>query len=121
MADEKEHGWAPDVGSGGSEAATEAKRKAFEGPPPGEGPGREESEAEREGVPPTDTEARTPLGVGESTTKRGEEYGEESEGRTHGTKGESQRPYGTTESAGVDPPEPVDPDSPNLPSGDQGG
>ena len=44
MAKKSEHGWAPDVGSGGSEAATEANRKAFEGPPPDKGSGREESE-----------------------------------------------------------------------------
>jgi hypothetical protein len=94
-----DHGWAPDVGTGGSEAATEANKKAFETPSDEKGPGREISDEEREGVDPTDTSAATPLGVGESTTKRAEEYGAEGEeGReTLGTKGESDRPYGTSD------------------------
>ena len=96
---EQDHGWAPDVGTGGSERAKEANKKAFESPDPGQGEGREISEEERTGVPPTDTSAATPLGVGESTTKRAEEYGAEGEkGRvTEGTKGESERPYGTSD------------------------
>lgn len=51
-----------------------------------------------ERVPATDTSARTPLGGGESTAKRAEEYGAEGEeGReTLGTKGESDRPFGTS-------------------------
>ena|SRR5690349_1288473 len=102
MAKKSEHGWAPDVGSGGSEAATEANRKAFEGPPPDKGSGREESEEERTGVPPTDTSAQSPHGVGESTTTRAEDHGRDSAGTTEGTKGESDRPYGTTEPAGLD-------------------
>jgi hypothetical protein len=123
---EGHHGWAPDVGEGGSERATEANKKAFERPPSGSQPGREESEEERTGVPPTDTEARTPLGVGESTTTRAEDYGKEGEkGRqTLGTKGKSQRPYGTSDpesATGVDPQGPIDPESPPLPPGDQGG
>lgn len=103
--DEPQHGWAPDVGTGGSERATEANQKAFETPPASTSTDREKSPEEESGVPPTDTEARTPLGVGESTTTRGEEYGAEGEEgrRTLGTKGESQRPYGdTTEGAGID-------------------
>jgi hypothetical protein len=124
--EEEQHGWSPDVGAGGSERATEANLKAFGDPPSGGGPGREVSEEERAGVSPTDTEARTPLGVGESTTARGEDYGAEGEkGRpTLGTKGESDRPYGTTTpegTTGVDPQDPIDPDSPHLPSGDQAG
>ena len=126
FADEEHHGWSPDVGSGGSERATEANKKAFQEPPEGEGPGREISEEERTGVPPTDTTAATPLGVGESTTKRAEEHGAEGEpGRhTQGTKGPSQRPYGRSDAetaTGVDPQEPIDPDSPTMPPGDQGG
>jgi hypothetical protein len=95
---DNDHGWAPDVGTGGSERATEANEKAFGEPPDEQGPGREVSDEEREGVPATDTSARTPLGVGESTAKRAEEYGAEGEeGReTLGTKGESDRPYGTS-------------------------
>jgi hypothetical protein len=104
-----DHGWAPDVGTGGSERAEEANKKAFESPDPGQGEGREISEEERSGVPPTDTSAATPLGVGESTRKRAEEYGAEGEkGRvTQGTKGESERPYGTTD-ATDDPQRPPD-------------
>jgi hypothetical protein len=121
----EQHGWSPDVGAGGSERATEANEKAFAGPPEGQGPGRTISEEERTGVPPTDTTARTPLGVGESTTKRAEEYGEEGEPGRHtlGTKGESQRPYGTSDASatGVDPQEPIDPSTPTMPPGDQGG
>ena len=96
---EDQHGWAPDVGSGGSERATEANKKAFGDPPSDQGPGRVVSEEERTGVPPTDTEARTPLGVGTSTTKRAEEYGAEGDPdrSTWGTKGQSQRPYGGTD------------------------
>ena len=103
--DEPQHGWAPDVGTGGSDRATEANKKAFEKPSASESTDREKSQEEQEGVPPTDTEAKTPLGVGESQTTRGEEYGAEGEEgrRTLGTKGESQRPYGdTTEGAGID-------------------
>src|SRR4051794_9782716 len=100
MSEQKgQHGWAPDVGTGGSERATEANKKAFGDPPAGTGEGREVSEEERRGVPPTDTGAKTPLDVGTSSTSRAEDYGAEGEeGRTtEGTKGESQRPYGTSE------------------------
>jgi len=126
FTDEPNHGWAPDVGTGGSERAEEANEKAFAGPPEGaDRPEREISEEEREGVPPTDTSARTPLGVGTSSTKRAEEHGAEGEeGRpTQGMKGPSQRPYGTSdpEATGVAGQHPIDPDSPNLESGDQGG
>jgi hypothetical protein len=63
---------------------------------------------------------------GLSTTKRGEETGaEENEaGREDlGTKGESDRPYGTSDardSTGVDPQETVT-GGPTQPAGDQGG
>jgi hypothetical protein len=121
---EDNHGWATDVGPA-SDAVKEGNKKAWEGntiP----GPEHEQSEEERAGVGPTDTEAQTPLGVGESTTRRGEDVGDQEpeEGREdRGTKGESERPYGTSSAApatGVDPQEPVT-DSPNLTSGDQGG
>jgi|SRR3954468_13919034 len=115
---EQHHGWAPDVGSGGSERATEANKKAFDGPPPGEGPGKDDSETEKSGVPPTDTDAQSPLGVGVSSTTGGEEYAGEGEQRDRGTKGESERPFGDRDpdqEAGVAPSEPIDPDSPNMP------
>ncbi len=105
---EDQHGWSPNVGSGGSERATEANKKAFGEPPPDRGPGRVISEEERTGVPATDTHARTPLGVGTSSTTRAEEYGAEGDPdrSTWGTKGESQRPYGGVDDerdAGSDP------------------
>ena len=122
---EEHHGWSPDVGSGGSERAEEANRKAFERDPSGsrEGGGTEESGEERTGVPPTDTDAETPLGVGTSITTGGEERGG-GDGGTHGTKGASERPYGTShedESTGVGSSSPIDEDSPEMPPGDQGG
>jgi hypothetical protein len=115
-----QHGWAPDVGEGGSERARKANEKAFGEPSSETGAGRRISEEERAGVSPTDTEPESPHGVGESTRKGGEEY-EGDNGRA-GTKGESQRPYGTTDEAdGVAPSAPTDDDSPYLQPGDQGG
>ena len=74
-----------------SEGLDEQMDKVFdrvdEVPP---GPGREVSDEEREGVPATDTEARSPLGVGESINRRGEDVArhEDEPGREHtGTKG----------------------------------
>ncbi|MCE7010942.1 hypothetical protein LWC34_50290 [Kibdelosporangium philippinense] len=118
--EDPQHGWSPDVGEGGSERATEANVKAFDGPSDDERSesSREKSEEERTGVPPTDTEARSPLGVGESATTRGEEYGAEGEEgrRTLGTKGKSERPYGdTTGGTGISDDKPIDPDSPTMP------
>jgi hypothetical protein len=66
-------------------------------------------------------------GVGESTTRRGEDVKEQegTEGREDlGTKGPAQRPYGKSsqeETTGVNPKEPIDEDMPNLQRGDQGG
>jgi hypothetical protein len=90
------------------------------------GPGREISEEERDGVPATDMEASSPLGVGESSSRRGEEIGAgaESGRRDAGTTGQAQRPAGTSterDSTTIDPQEPIDPESPNLQRGDQGG
>lgn len=73
------------------------------------GPTPPVSQEEREGVSATDTTGATPLGVGESTTKRAEEYGAEDQeaGRIDaGTQGPSQRPVGTSDSefrTGVNP------------------
>jgi hypothetical protein len=90
-------------------------------------PGREISDEEREGVGPTDTEATSPLGVGESINRRGEDVikqeGHE-EGREHaGTKGPTDRPHGVSDERAATS---VDPDEtrsggPHLPAGDQGG
>jgi hypothetical protein len=90
------------------------------------GPGREVSEEEREGVPATDTEARSPLGVGESVNRRGESVARRKDeaGREHtGTKGASDRPVGMANERDASA---VNPDQarsggPHLPPGDQGG
>ena len=90
------------------------------------GPGRQISEEEREGVPSTDTEAESPLGVGVSMTRRGEdvEKQEDEPGRDDsGTKGPSDRPVGVSDeraSTSVDPNE-TESGGPTLPAGDQGG
>jgi hypothetical protein len=90
------------------------------------GPGREISDEEREGVPPTDMDATSPLGVGESINRRGEDVikQEGEEGREHaGTKGSTDRPHGTSDerdSTSVDPNE-TESGGPTMPAGDQGG
>lgn len=74
--------------------------------PPGQG--REVSDEERDGVSGTDTTGATPLGVGESINRHGEdvvdEEGEEAGRQTTGTQGE--RPVGTSDArsgTSVDP------------------
>jgi hypothetical protein len=106
--------------------AVRGANKAFEGSGGEPGPGRDVSEEERKGVDSADTEASTPLGVGESKRRGAEDIasGKDEKGRTsEGTKGESDRPYGTSEpesATGVDPQGPVT-GGPNVPPGDQGG
>lgn len=76
----------------------------------------------------TDMNPGTQHGVGESTTRRGEDVGKQEgtePGRmpNEGTKG-ADRPYGSStprDSTSVDPQENIDPDMPNQISGDQGG
>jgi hypothetical protein len=90
------------------------------------GPGRQISDEEREGVPPTDPQAESPLGVGVSMTRRGEDVDkqEDEPGREDtGTKGPSDRPVGVSDertSTSVDPNE-TESDGPTMPAGDQGG
>jgi hypothetical protein len=90
------------------------------------GPGREISDEEREGVGPTDTEATSALGVGESINRRGEDVArqEDEEGREDtGTQGASDRPVGASDeraSSSVDPDDTMS-GGPTLPAGDQGG
>ncbi|HEU4896046.1 MAG TPA: hypothetical protein VFX88_00570 [Actinomycetota bacterium] len=90
------------------------------------GPGRQVSEEEREGVPSTDTEAESPLGVGVSMTRRGEDVDkqEDEPGRDDtGTRGPSDRPAGVSDeraSTSVDPNE-TEAGGPTIPAGDQGG
>ena len=108
----------------GYERHTEKVFSGADDVPPG--PGREISDEEREGVPPTDTEATSPLGVGESINRRGEDVvrQEGEEGREHtGTRGRSDRPAGVSDerdSSSVDPDETTS-GGPAMPAGDQGG
>jgi hypothetical protein len=116
-------------GSGqGSAETRRAGDLAFRRPPPGpQWPGRVVSDAERRGVPATDTEARTPLGVGTSTSRRAERIAtrEEESGRhSHGIRGRSGRPYGRSrpeDDTGVAPQAPIHEKSPHIPTGDQAG
>ncbi len=62
-----------------------------------------------------------PEDVGESMTRRGEdvvkEEGKEPGRHDAGTQGKSERPVGTStarDSTGVDPQDPIDPESPHL-------
>lgn len=121
------HGQSRDVGRGSAEAR-QAGDRAFERPPAGpQWPGREPSDAERSGVPATDTQARTPLGVGTSTSRRAERIAvtEPERGRRRkGLRGKARRPHGVSEpehDTGVAPPRPKDEKSPHLPTGDQAG
>jgi hypothetical protein len=120
------HDSSPDVGRG-SEEARQAGDRAFGPPPPGpQWPGREPSKAEMQGVSSTDNEARTPLGVGTSTSRRAEKAArhESERGRVKGVSGRSGRPYGTSgpeDDTGVAPQKPIDEESPHLPTGDQAG
>ncbi len=106
--------------------AEEGANKAFDASnAPGPGPRRETSPEEADGVPDTDTTARTPLGVGESINDRAEDIAREAEKKRgadrEGTKGASGRPYGSGGAAeGVEPNPSVTPGSPDLPPGDQG-
>lgn len=107
-----------------AEAGYKAFRPDEHAPPPGEG--REISEEERHGVDATDTTAATPLGVGESKTTRGEDLAADDphEWDETGEKGQAQRPYGkpgTDKSDSVGAQDNIDPDSPVMPAGDQGG
>ena len=56
---------------------------ATNAPPPG--PGREIADEEREGVPPDDLDATTPLGVGVSTSRSGEDNANADSGGTDRT------------------------------------
>lgn len=76
---------------------------------------RNVSQEEREGVSATDASAASPLGVGVSTTSQGNEeaLGESEEARTKGRL--------ETANTGVGRSKPIDPNSPDLQPGDQGG
>ena len=109
------------------EGYEEHTEKAFHGADDVQpGPGREISDEEREGVPPTDMDATSPLGVGESINRHGEDVAkqEDEEGRDDtGTKGPSDRPAGVADTRASTSVDPHDTESggPTLPAGDQGG
>lgn len=120
VVDDDHHGWAPDAPGTGEakDRAVEGHQKAFEG-------NETQDEATGAAVQGPDL---TGGNVGESTTRRGEDVAAQDgkdAGRMDGpAQGQSQRPTGTStarDSTGVDPQEPVDPDSPDLQMGDQGG
>jgi hypothetical protein len=90
------------------------------------GPGREISDEEREGVPATDTEAESPLGVGVSMTRRGEDVAkqEDEPGREDtGTRGPTDRPAGVSDDRASTSVDDQDTESggSTMPAGDQGG
>lgn len=125
-ADEKRHD-SPEAGSV-REQVRQAGDRAFGPPPPGpQWPGREPSKQESTGVPPTDTEARSPLGVGISTSRRPEQMAlKESEAARadRGVLGRTRRPFGKARpehDTGVEPQGPIDKECPHLPVGDQAG
>ena len=108
----------------GYEEHTEKAFSGAEDVPPG--PGREISDEERDGVPATDTEAESPLGVGVSMTRKGEDVHkqEDEEGRDDtGTKGPTDRPTGVSDTRASTSVDPHDTESggPTQPAGDQGG
>lgn len=74
-----------------------------------------EEQDEREGVSPTDTNPSSPYGVGESGSAQGNE-------QALGKSDEERRKDRLeTSYSGVGRSEPIDPESPNLQPGDQGG
>ncbi|MGH8931084.1 MAG: hypothetical protein ACRDZO_10790 [Egibacteraceae bacterium] len=118
-----EHGWAPDAPGEGEakERTIEGHKKAFEGHD------TQDAATAPGGQYDADPDA-PPEGVGESMGTRGEDVVDQEgtdPGRVDlGTKGESQRPVGTSTaeaSTGVDPQDPDDEGMPNQPPGDQGG
>ena len=73
---------------------------------------------ERDKVSATDMDPKGPKGVGESTTRRGEDVADQ-EGREFedaGTQGPSKRPVGTTDpdKDGAAPSKPIDKDMPDV-------
>ena len=76
-------------------------------------PRREISETERKGVPPTDTTAASPMGVGDKTAGK--------PGNEKSLTWSEEKQRKDREVHGIDRRKPVDPQSPDIPVGDQGG
>jgi hypothetical protein len=77
---------------------------------------------DRDKVSDTDMNPSGPQGVGESTTRRGEDVAKE-EGREFESKGKkgADRPVGEmTDQPGAAPSKPIDEDMPNMPPADGG-
>jgi hypothetical protein len=93
----REHGHSRDVGHA-SEEVVRSGNRAFGPPSDDKGPPRVVSEAERKGVPPTDTEARSPLGVGTSENRGAEKVASrrKEKGREKAGIDERGRPYGVS-------------------------
>ena len=103
-------------------AATEKAFDTSNAPKPG--PGREISDEERDGVEGTDTTGASPLGVGESINRRGEDIvkreGEEPGRETIGEK--DGRPVGTSDERSATSVNPsASQTGTDMPPGDQGG
>ncbi|WP_344923255.1 hypothetical protein [Streptosporangium oxazolinicum] len=92
-----EHGYSRDVGHA-SEEVVRSGNLAFGPPPDDKGPPRVVSSAERKGVPATDTEARSPLGVGTSENRGAEKIASRKKdaGREKVGTDEAGRPYGVS-------------------------
>lgn len=95
--DTAKHGHSRDVGHA-SEEVVRSGDLAFGPPPDGKGPPRVISDAERGGVPATDTEARSPLGVGTSENRGAERIAsrKKEQGREKVGTDERGRPYGVS-------------------------
>ena len=105
-----------DTGEGaeGARKAFDARNAGAPGPPP------PVSEQERTGMSSTETNPEPPLGVGESRGGRAEDLAPDRD--DVGTKGESGRPVGRAAQDDLDSGDrPIDPASPDLQTGDQGG
>lgn len=72
---------------------------------------QQDEQEEREGVPATDTSGASPMGVGESTSTPGQEMAGESEEAHRADRLE----------VGVGRSQNIDPESPTMQTGDQGG
>ncbi|MEU8380886.1 hypothetical protein [Streptosporangium sp. NPDC048865] len=92
-----EHGYSRDVGHASEEVVRSAEL-AFGPPPSDRRPPRVVSDAEREGVPSTDTEARSPLGVGTSENRGAQRiaFRKKERGREKAGTDERGRPYGVS-------------------------
>jgi hypothetical protein len=111
----RERGRSPGV-SHASEEVVRSGNLAFGHPPDDKGPARVISDAERKGVPATDTKARSARGVGTSEHRGAEKIARKGEkGRKKLETDEKGRPYGVSrpeDITGVNPQKTITRDSP---------